>query len=600
MGVKFLKQLLSDDHAEVRYTAAASIVAIGGEMAATEVSPLLRSQEVRLRNTVVEILAKIGPEAIGRVAELLQDRDKDVRKFAVDVLEKIGSKEAETPLIQALMDDNVNVSAAAAAALGTCGTQKAVPYLIECLNQSSWQKCAALRGLGAIGGDSALDAILAVDPEEESMVLFSAVSALGDMADSRSIDFLLDLLDRANPSLEPVIMQAIESVFRGSYIKKLDLVYKKIKIQKIIPMLDSVNSETVKSAIGLLGLLRAEESVEALAKLFTESNRSLLEDLEQALLQIKPFRLQPLLKIIGNDKEPDSVKKSAVRIIASTGHKDCMEALISCLKNAGGSLKVDIIKAMATLSDPKAVAPLESLLTDPGDTVRITAIEALETFKATSSIKALFNLKRDRSESVRTAAAQSLATYNLSDFIKDIAGFLGDKDPVIIGFGLELIPDSMGNEFEKEILRMCRHSDGDVRRPAVKKAGRLQSVASFEAVVTATSDTDEKVRLAAVRAMTGKDEKKAAKCLIGIAKNDPAQWNRYEAIQAIGRLALKQLQPELLNLLENASDLVKAAIIDVLGLWGTREHRKIVEQYVATDNDLLRNAALEALEKIEE
>jgi len=599
IGLRYLKQLLTDDHAEVRYTAVTSIVAIGGEIACEAVAPLLRSQEVWLRNTAVEILAKIGEAAIDRVAELLQDRDKDVRKFGVEILEKIGSAEAESSLIQALLDDNVNVSAAAAAAMGTCGTQKAVPHLIECLNRSSWQKCAVLRSLGAIGGDTALNAILAINPTEESMVLFSAVSALGDMADSRSIDFLLDLLDRGSPALEPSIMQAIECIFKNTYVKTLDRVSQKVEIQKIIPMLGSGNSETVRSAIGLLGLLRAEDSVEALVKLFTESNRNLLEDLEHALLQIKPNRLEPLHKIIGDDKEPDSVKQTAVRIIGNIGHKEALETLTSCLRTAGESLKVNIIKAMVRLNDRKAIGPLENLLTDPSDPVRLAAIEALETFRVPSSIKAFFNLKHDPSETVRTAAALSLETYDLSDHKNDIIGLLRDQDPLIIGFGLESIPDLLGQGFENEILGLCRHSDGNVRRLAVKKAGRLQGVTAFKAVVSATSDTDEKVRLAAIRAITGKDADKAAVCLMGMARTDAAEWNRYEAVQAIGRLALKQLQPQLLLLLDNCSDLVKSAVLDVLGIWGARNHKKIVERYVSSDNDMLRNAALDALEKIE-
>ena len=394
-------------------------------------------------------------------------------------------------------------------------------------------------------------------------------------------------------------MQAIENVFKNTYLKTLDRVSQKIEIQKIIPMLDSGNSETVRSAIGLLGLLRAEDSVEALVKLFTESNCNLLEDLEHALLQIKPARIEPLLRIINDDKESDSVKQTAVRIIGNIGHKEALETLASCLKTAGESLKVDIIKAMATLNDRKAIGQLEKLFTDLSDPVRLAAIEALETFRAPSSIRALFNLKSDRSKTVRTAAALSLETYDLSHHNNDIVGFINNQEPSIIGFGLELIPARMDQVFENEILRLCRHSDVDVRRLAVKKAGRLQSLAAFNAVVAASSDIDEKVRLSAIRAMTGKDLKKAAACLIGIARADVAEWNRYEAVQAIGRLVLKQLQPQLLNLLDTCSDLVKAAVLDVLVMWGSRKHQKIVERYVSSDNDLLRNAALDALEKID-
>jgi len=599
MGVKYLKQLLSDDHAEVRYMAGASIIAIGGLTAVETVAPLLRSQDARLRNTAVEILAKLGTPAIDPVAELLHDRDKDIRKFGVDVLQRIGSTEAEAPLIQALLDDNVNISAAAAEALGVCGTQAAVAHLIQCLEGSSWLKCAALRSLGALGGEDALKAILAVNRHEESMVLFSAVSALGTLADPRSIDFLLELLYDGNLALEPTVMQVIETVFKKTYLKKLDQLSEKIEIHKIIPMLSSCNLETVKSAIGLLGLLRAEESVEALLKLFTESNTHLMGDIEQALLQIKPVRTRSLLNIINDARQPDSVKKTAVRIIGKIGRKDALAALISGLKTAGESLKVDIVKALMELGDPKAVISLEKLLTDFSQNVRLSAIEALARFKAPSSITGIFKLRTDPSRTVRMAAAQSLKHYDVSNLKNSLADCLHDPDPSITGFGLEAIPESSADDFEKEILGLCRHSHGDVRRLAVKKACRLTGAAGADAVIKATSDTDEKVRLAAIRGMASNPLDKTADTLMRIAKTDPAEWNRYEAVQAVGRLNLDPLLPKLLLLLTTGSDLVKTSVLDVLGLWKKREHLKTIERYVSADNDLLRNAALDALEKID-
>jgi len=122
-------------------------------------------------------------------------------------------------------------------------------------------------------------------------------------------------------------------------VQKLTRVSQKIDPDKILPMLQSDNTETVRSAIGLLGLLRAESAVASLVKLCTESNCGLLEDLEQALLQIKPVHIQPIFDIVGNDREPDSVKQSAVRIIGALGRKEALDPLVSCLKNRRGIIE---------------------------------------------------------------------------------------------------------------------------------------------------------------------------------------------------------------------------------------------------------------------
>lgn len=595
-ALRYLKNLLRDDHAEVCYAAVAGIVAIGGEAAVEAVLPLLRSQNVRLRNTAVEILARIGTAAIDRIADLLHDRDKDIRKFGVDILEKIGSTDAEAPLVQALLDDNINVSAAAAEALGKCGTASAVTHLVACLDRSAWLKCAALRSLGAIGGDAAFKAIIGVSPQEESMVLFSAVTALGVLGDSRGIDFLLLLLEQADPTLEPAIMQAIESIFSKSYVEKLTRVSQKIDIGKILPMLESDNRETVRSAIGLLGLLRAENAVEALVKLFTEANRGLLEDLEQALLQIKPNRIQPLIAIMENNREPDSVKRAAIRILGAIGRSEALDPLVSCLETAGESLKSEIIQAMAVLGDPQAIRPLEALLCDPSEPVRLAAIAALAAFRSASSISALLGLKTDRSETVRSAAATSLATHDLTAFKADIQHLLGARDPDLICFGLEALPASMGPVFESDILKLCGNENSRVKKQAVKTAGRLQSDAAIARIVGALSDTDDRVRLAAIRAINGKDAPNAAACLIKLATSDSSAWNRYEAVQTICRMKFIRLRPQLLDLLETGPELVQAAVIDTLGAWGHPESKPIMHRYALSDNDVLRQAALKALD----
>ena len=596
-ALRYLKQLLTDDHAEVQYTAAASIIAIGGKAAAEIIAPLLRSQNVALRNTAIEIMAKIGKAAIDRAAELLIDRDKDIRKFGVDILEKIGSSEAKTHLVKALLDDNVNVSAAAAEALGKCGTQSAVPHLIACLDRTAWLKCAALRSLGAIGGEDAFNAIAGIDSHEESMVLFSAVSALGALGDSRGIEYLLRLLDKEDRALDPAIMQAVENIFNKSYLQKLAHVSRKIDPEKILPMLDSDNSETVRSAIGLLGLLRAENAVGDLVKLFTESNRFLLEDLEQALIQIKPYRIQPLIAIVENDREPDSVKLSALRIIGATGRREALQPLVSCLKTAGESLKTEIIRVMATLGDSEAIGPLERLLTDPSDQVKLAAIEALQTFRSPSSVAVLLSLTNDSSEQVRSAAAQSLRNYDLSNRKVEIKRLLGSQDAVSICFGLGLLTPATGPVFENDVFRLCRFEDSRVRRLAVKSVGLMENKNAVDTIIKAFSDTDETVRLAAIRAIKGPNAQQCADGLVKIANADSSDWNRYEAVQTIGRLKLTHLLPELLEMLKTCPDLVKAAIIDTLAEWGHQQSKKIMERYAISENDALRHAALKALEK---
>ena len=80
-----------------------------------------------------------------------------------------------------------------------------------------------------------------------------------------------------------------------------------------------------------------------------------------------------------------------------------------------------------------------------------------------------------------------------------------------------------------------------------------------------------------------------------VACSDPDEWNRYEAVNIIGRLRITNMLSELVSLLESAPDIVKAGILDVLGELGDNEHRKIIEMYAKSENPLLKDAAMEAL-----
>ncbi len=597
-ALKWLKHLLADDHPSVAYAAAMSILAIGGSEAANAIAPLLRSQHVSLRNTVVDLLARIGAPAIARAAQLLTDRDKDIRKFGVDVLQQMALPAAEGPLLQALLDENVNVAGAAAEALGACGGPAAVAHLIACLDREPWLRCAALRSLGAIGGDDALQAIIAVNLDAESMVLFSAVTALGRLGDIRGIDFLMRLLDCQNTMLEPAIMQAIESILQQTYANTIGRVQSQLPSEKLVAMLAGRHTESVRSAVGLLGMLRAEHAVPDMVRLFTQSNQHLLDDLEQALLRIRPRNAGPLLEIINRNDEPDSVKRTAVRIIGQIGRKEALQPLTDSFAAAGDGLKTDIIQAMAAIGGAQAVQAFEAWLADPGQAVRLACIAELEKMASPTSIDAILKRQHDPVAAVRQAAAQSLWRYPWDAYRHHIASLLQSEKPPILCFGLDMIPVAHGQAFAPDILRLARHADRTVAAAALRLAGTLAGDAAEALLLDALGHDDADVRLAAMRGLAAHATPRISRRLAAMAASDPEIWNRYEAVQTIGRLQLIAVQSQLLELLQTGPDIVKTAVLDVLAQWGDARHHAVIERYADDENPMVRDAAIDALTHI--
>ncbi len=598
-SLRLLKRMLSDESFDVIYAASRSIASIGSREAVAELISLLDSQNARLRNLAIEIISRIGPVAIFQVTQLLDHRDKDIRKFAVDILKMMNTPEAEDPLIQALFDDNINVAATAAEALGSIGTQRAVPTLIECLARDAWLQCAALKSLGELGGDEALTAILATSPDEEGLVLFCAVTALGTIGDSRGFDFLMTLLERGDPTLESSVLPAIGSILKHAGLETIQRVKTRLPVQKIIALLDNDNREVVRSAIDLLGLFREESAVENLVRLYTEPDKHLFDDLEEAFLRIKPERAGPILGIIEREREPQSVKSAAIRLVGKIGKKETYPQLAACLDTCEDELKIEILSALAVLQEKNALPHIYPFLKNTITALQMAAIEASEAFRDPSAIPQLIELSADPTGFVRSKAAKSLRQYDLREYKQDILTLLQNADPEVLSFGLDMIPDELVPEFGEDIFRLCQSDLEAVREIAVERMSYLETDRAFEAVACSLTDPDSQIRLAAIRGLENYPERDVGQQLLQTARSDPAEWNRYEAVQIIGRLQLANMPAELAALLETAPDLVKTAIIDVLGEFGGGEHRTRIEEYAEYDNDLVREAAIGAGEKFE-
>ena len=124
--------------------------------------------------------------------------------------------------------------------------------------------------------------------------------------------------------------------------------------------------------------------------------------------------------------------------------------------------------------------------------------------------------------------------------------------------------------------------------------------AAFEAVADALADPAPEVRLAGIRGMATCAGRNVGGLLFNAATADADAWNGYEAVQAIGRLRLHDMLPDLVDLLAGpAPDLVKTAALDVLGELGGDEYTALLEAYTQTGNDALKEAAADALERIE-
>jgi len=126
----------------------------------------------------------------------------------------------------------------------------------------------------------------------------------------------------------------------------------------------------------------------------------------------------------------------------------------------------------------------------------------------------------------------------------------------------------------------------------------LKDDMAFEIVSKSVNDEIPQVRLAGVRGLGNYRNHDAGPLLLYVAASDPEEWIRYEAVKIMGKMPPLGLAPDLISLLETAPDLVKTAILDVLGELGDRKYGEIIKKYAMSGNAQLREAAIEAMDRL--
>jgi HEAT repeat protein len=141
----------------------------------------LRDQEnAVLRNGAMEFYVVLGDRAVLSLIGLLKDEDPEVRLFSANLLGDIADKRAIPELVLKLKDSEVNVRVASAEALGKIGDPGAITALCEAVDDEPWVTMSAIKSLGDIGGDDALDVLyLCLSKEEYRGITFDAIEKAG-------------------------------------------------------------------------------------------------------------------------------------------------------------------------------------------------------------------------------------------------------------------------------------------------------------------------------------------------------------------------------------------------------------------------------------
>ena len=543
-----LIRLLRDDNAGVQDAAIRSLVAIGGEVTAYMVLPLLREGPF-IRNTARLILRQIGHPSVMLLQPMLGDKDDDIRTFAVDLIADIGSCDYADELIRLLeTDPNQNVRASAARALAVLDYRAGLPALAASLRDNEWVCFSSLESLALMKDETSVDPILALLGNPSETIRYAAIEALGKIGSPRSSAPLIARLQKSSDIEKSAIVRSLVQIGISPAMAEVTDV--------LMEMFS--NGEWEDRMVALTGFseLKFERAIPVILDVAGTLDPSDPEN-EERLFAVR----QSLLKfgcshsLLSALADPGIKYRAKVLAAEIVGELQCAEAVPSLI----GLLSIDLrdvrraaILALANIRGDEALAVLRKCVDDRDGHVRSAAIVELGRMGDQPSAENL--LHHINVENYRDVLEETIKALLRID-----ARLLFSHLPVFSSAVRELV--ARYSTDSGILLSLSREPDVNVRVAALTSLASMQDEHSRKRLSEALDDDSPEARKAAVIALgalnAGVDE-------LSKALGDKDMWVRLYAVKALGESQDARASSLVIPLLSDVEVPVILSAIDAL------------------------------------
>lgn len=504
------------------------------------------TNEVTLRNSVVEVLERMGREAAPLLSEHLSVEQADIRKFLVDILGNIGAPSIVPDLVRLLNDPEENICAAAAESLANIGDQSAVSALIGALDSADvWVAFSILSALSSLGSKEALPSFFcSLDNRILAAPAVRGIGRIGSLSDGFR---LLKLTPSFSRGTAKAAFMALGGIYRRAMAqKKMDEnLGKFVKVVAdnadeqmasfMMAQLEIADRiEEKKSCLAALSLMGGDGATEAILAFITDD--SLEEDVGMALFTIGKKDRATILPLLKNPEE--NIRRKSLQVLTELDGAGLLPHIVPMLSDAGGNVRKAAVLSMAAIGDLDAIEPVLSLLFDEYPDV----VEAAGT------------------------ALSALGKNDPAAFFEKIGPYLesspSDVRALLIGVLGEVDPSAHVGLF----LRALRDPEPLIRASAVRALRCIKGTEAADAVMGALSDEDPQVRSESAMTLEIMRPERAVEPLRS-ALYDQDPWVR--AASATALIMQPGLNPEDLSDILLGEDLMmKTSVIEALGRRG--------------------------------
>jgi HEAT repeat protein len=493
-------------------------------------------------------LERIGrAEAVPQVARLLTDKDPLVRESARRALQKNPAKEANAALQKALGSaDGPGWRVALINALAERRDRSNWgPLLQEAAAANDDVRTAAVIGLAKLGDKSAaatIEAAMHQGPPRARRIAADCYLLLADSLAARGDKpTALEIYKNMLPSEGHLKCAAIIGLGRSGSAGDLPILF---------DALADPDARVRGACVEALCLLEGRDVTRAIAA-----------RARTAKPQNKPALLQALTR--RGDKSTASVFMST----AADADEAVQVAALTGLGTVGNPTAVPVLLKAAAASGKPQEAARESLRSLPGKDIdeallgsivadlepkiRVEAVRALGARHVVAATQALLMTAQEADAGVRNESLKALGVVASTDALAPLAAVLvKTADDGSRSEAAQALVSIANRERDVEkrsepIITALRSAGGPARLSLLGVLGRIGGRSSLDAVRAAVKDPDEKVKDAAIRALTEWPDATAAADLLGVATSAAGETHQVLAVRGYLRVcSIRTDRPE--------------------------------------------------------
>jgi len=500
-----------------------------------EIIELLHAEEnAGLRNAAVDILVRMGRDAVPMLLDQARCSDHDVRKFIVDILGEIADPRAVPKLLEALDDEDGNVRAAAAENLGKLRSSAAVPKLLDAMRYPDvLLRFTILDALGKIGVPVSLSRLLPF--RDEKLLRKALIDCLGLVGDASAVAELLSgLTDPMRNVRDASLLGLVALAERYPEAVRQVLASQNVSatVEAVLGYLEEGQPvASRRAAVRVLGWLASPRALLPLLQMLADE--SLQRDALPALINIASHHPQAAVEMWGQaqllqraylayvygeagctgalpllhaalSSNDIRLTQMAAHALGRIGGIAELESLAACLRHPDADVRDAAAKSLVTLGGAfptEMLAVLEPLLSDADPARRSAAVGVLGRLDDATVAQRLAMALKDPAAEVRRAAIRALPGTAADDHLLTIQLALTDEDLDVRRAAAEILGTSSNPEAIHGLRLALRDEDLWVRAAAVRSLGRLGGEGEAETISQLLGDPVGLVSIAALETL---------------------------------------------------------------------------------------------------